>query len=158
MLIKGIPQFGIYNEDHYKLSDIKHISPDSKQIVYQLPHSDDGVYNIVLHGLLALEINEKRYFKIETATLFDAECLGLHIQPMMEIEQLIHLHGEHMCLSPNTGHLKLTNPDVHFKLRVTEGQNQWNFDIRLLSDVKLDLPIEKYAWIRLGKPAIDGIG
>lgn len=120
MLIQGIPQFGIYNENHYKLSDIKYISPDSQQIVYLLPHTDDGVYNIVLHGLLGLEINEKRFVKIESSTIFDSECLGLHIQPILEIEQQIHLNGEHICLSPNTGHFKVTNPDVNFKIQITD--------------------------------------
>jgi hypothetical protein len=32
-----------------------------------------------------------------------------------------HLKGEHICLSPNTGHFKLTNPDVNLNLRIAEG-------------------------------------
>jgi hypothetical protein len=53
MLVKDLPQFGIYNEDEYKLSKIVSID-ENMCITYFLPDSENGVYNLVLHGLLDL--------------------------------------------------------------------------------------------------------
>lgn len=41
---------------------------------------------------------------------------------------------------------------------MTTGDRNWRFDVRLLSNIKLSFPLERYAWVRLGKPNIDGIG
>lgn len=63
--------------------------------MYELPRgSPDGVYNIVLHGLLELKIDEQKTVLVEVETDFDAECLGLHMAPKMEILQHLHLSNE----------------------------------------------------------------
>lgn len=64
-----------------------------------------------------------------------------------------------VCLSPNVGQFKLTNPSVRFNLRVTRDQKRvWEFEVTLLSDVRVQLPVERYAWVRLGMPSIENIG
>ena len=130
-------------------------------MVYKLPFSEDGVYNIVLHGLLELKVGEERFVdSVETRTDFDAECLGLHICPKMErLHQQVHLgDGGGVCLSPNVGQFKVTNPEVTFDLTITSDDKRWQFKVTLLSEVQDSVPVERYAWIRLGKPAIDNIG
>lgn len=97
---------------------------------------------------------------VETRTDFDAECLGLHICPKMErLHQQVHLgDGGGICLSPNVGQFKVTSPQVTFDLTITANDKRWQFKVTLLSEVELTVPVERYAWIRLGKPAIVNIG
>ncbi|MFM7852704.1 MAG: hypothetical protein ACKO96_12515, partial [Flammeovirgaceae bacterium] len=49
-------------------------------------------------------------------------------------------------------------PNVLFDLEVTEGDRIWKFKIRLLSNQRTEMQVERYAWARLGKPGIDKIG
>lgn len=66
---------------------------EENRITYKLPHKahkplddpESGVYNLVLHGLLDLQMNEQCIATVEISTDFDAECLGLHIAPKMEL-------------------------------------------------------------------------
>lgn len=56
MLVKDVPQFGIYSENEYKLAKIVGID-ENIRITYRLPSSSDGVYNMVMHGLLGMKVN-----------------------------------------------------------------------------------------------------
>ena len=47
---------------------------------------------------------------------------------------------------------------MKFELEVSEGARRWQFYITLLSNQGGDLPLQRYAWVRLGKPQIDNIG
>lgn len=58
----AIPLFGIYNQNDYKMGTV-----DTKvgtSITYRLPNSQDGRYNIVLHKLLGLRVDEKKNCKV----------------------------------------------------------------------------------------------
>jgi hypothetical protein len=70
----------------------------------------------------------------------------------------LHKEGDVLFCSPNNGHFTVKSPDVRFRLEVETGERSWRFEVRLLSNVKLNFPLERYAWVRLGKPNIDGIG
>lgn len=52
----------------------------------------------------------------------------------------------------------MKSPDVRFRLQVWAGDRAWKFEIRLLSKTILELPVERYAWVCLGKPEIPRIG
>jgi hypothetical protein len=114
MLVKDIPQFGIYSNEEYLLATV--LSLDDGHVSYQLPPSQDGVYNIVLHGLLRMQLEEHRTVLVEVASDFDLECQGIHLaNTSMLLEQHLHLSPEgNMCLSPNVGQFRLTNPRVTF--------------------------------------------
>ena len=75
------------------------------------------------------------------------------------MEQHLHLSPEgNMCLSPDVGQFKITRPYVNFDLKISCDERVWNFDVTLLSNIEEPLMVERYAWIRLGKPPIDDIG
>ena len=85
MLLKNVPQFGVYDEREYKLAAI--VANDRNQMItYQLPDTNDGRYNIVLHGLLDLKVDEKKTCRVRITTDFDAICLGLHVAEEMVLE------------------------------------------------------------------------
>lgn len=157
MLVQDVPQFGVYHENEYKLAKIIGIDKNFR-FTYKLPRSQDGVYNMVMHGLLGMKINQRCIVNIEVVTGFDAQCLGLHVPKKMEIVQLLHMSEGAMCLSPDTGKFRLSMPYVSFTLKVSSGNRKWNFEVILLSEVKIELPIERYSWVRLGMPLIDDIG
>ena len=78
---------------------------------------------------------------------------------MERLHQQVHLgDGGGICLSPNVGQFKVTSPQVTFDLTITANDKRWQFKVTLLSEVELTVPVERYAWIRLGKPAIVNIG
>jgi|LauGreDrversion4_2_1035121.scaffolds.fasta_scaffold3040223_2 hypothetical protein len=68
------------------------------------------------------------------------------------------MDGKDICCSPNTGIFRVKSPDVRFRLEVWSGERAWRFEIRLLSKTILALPVERYAWVCLGKPEIPRIG
>lgn len=108
-----------------------------------------------------MQIDEHRTVLVEVTSDFDLECQGIHlIDATMQLEQHLHLSPEgNMCLSPDVGHFRITRPYVNFQLKITCEPRVWHFDVTLLSSIISEsLPIEKYAWIRLGKPQIDEIG
>ncbi len=77
----------------------------------------------------------------------------------MVLEQ--YLHMEEDCVlrcSPDVGHIRVKSPVVKFDLEVFEGDREWRFAIMLLSNQKDKGLVDRYAWIRLGKPNIDDIG
>lgn len=85
MLVKDIPQFGIYNAEEYKLANV--VALDGNRITYRLPDSRDGVYNIVLHGLLKMQLDEHKSVLVEVTSDFDLECQGIRlIDSTMQLE------------------------------------------------------------------------
>ena len=63
-----------------------------------------------------------------------------------------------LCCSPNVGQFTVKSPNVLFNLEVAQENRTWNFKIRLLSNQRAEMQLERYAWARLGKPNIDNIG
>jgi hypothetical protein len=57
-----------------------------KIITYRLPDTHDGKYNLVLHGLLGLKVDEKKTCRVRFNTDFDAPCIGLYADEHMELE------------------------------------------------------------------------
>ncbi len=78
MLVKDIPQFGIYNKDEYKLAEVTSLYDN--HLEYRLPPSRDGMYNIVLHGLLKMQLDERRSVLVEFSSDFDLDCQGIHLK------------------------------------------------------------------------------
>ena len=70
MLRTDIPQFGIYRDYEYLLSEVIYHGND--KIVYKLPPTDSSWFNIVLHGLLELKLGEEATAIIEMESDFDA--------------------------------------------------------------------------------------
>ena len=153
---EAIPLFGVYDQQDYKMGRV--IFKQGNEITYTLPDTKDGKYNLVLHKLLGLKVNETKYCKVRFITKFDAPCLGLYCEEHMELEQHVHMVDNQICYSPNNGQIQLKNPSVSFDLEVSEGSCKWRFQIRLLSNQGIDLPLARYAWVRLGKPQIDQVG
>ena len=80
----AIPLFGIYNQQDYKMGTV--VSKIGNKITYTLPSTHDGRYNLVLHKLLGLKMDEKKYCKVRFITQFDANCIGLYCEEHMELE------------------------------------------------------------------------
>ena len=70
-LIADIPQFGVYDTKEYRFAELLSIDKEAR-CVYQLPDTPDGRYNLVLHGLLNLKMNERVTCRVKFSTDFDA--------------------------------------------------------------------------------------
>lgn len=134
-----MPQFGIYDQNEYKLSTIVE-NINNQLVTYELPLSHDGRYNILLHGLLNLNIDEKRTVKVRFTTDFDAICMGLDISASeMELEQHLHQENKQLLCSPNNGQFFIRGPVVNFNLEVIDGAKTWQFKIKLLSNIQAEM-------------------
>ena len=100
----SVPQFGVYTHEYYNMSTV--ISKQGTKITYQLPETQDCRYNIVLHFLLRLGMDQKANVHVKLKTddaIDDLECIGIRSPSDFWMEQHIHKILDDTALSPNVG-------------------------------------------------------
>ena len=88
----------------------------------------------------------------------DLECVGIISSCDFHMDQHVHMVDGVIALSPDVGQIQVTQNHVWFLLEVSCGKRQWQFEIELVCACQPKLPVERYAWVRIGSPIIDNIG